>query len=114
MHAYQKQQVIEIGKVYIYCLCLSCYTDTTRTTFCESGFNPHHTIIFGVLAALLIIFCIISVVITFIVILKKDNDLLNYQKNMLSTKELAIENINSELQKAMESSGLTEPPPPIG
>ena len=94
--------------MYIYRLCLFCYTDTTMTTFCESGFNPHYTIIFGVITALLIILLIILVVFIFAVSMKKDNDLLNYQKNMY--KELKL--ISSTGTRAKESQNLSEQTPP--
>ena len=96
--------------MYIYRLCLFCYTDTTTTTFCESGFNPHHTITFGVITALLIILSILLVVIIFVIIMKKDSDFLNYQKNM-SDKVLKLTIENTQLQNVFkESSDLTEPP----
>ena len=94
--------------MYIYRLFLFYYTDTTTTTFCESGFNPHYTITFGVFIALLIILLIILVVIIFAVSMKKDNDLLNYQKNMY--KELKL--ITSAGTRATESQSLSEQTPP--
>lgn len=80
-------------RVLIVSSLFSTCTDTTRTTFCESGFNPHYTIIFGVFSTLLIVLCIVLVVVICIVSLKKDNDLMKYVKShKLQLEELKMNN----------------------
>ena len=59
------------------CLFFSLATDTTKTTFCETGFDPQYAIMFGVFTALFFILCIALVVVICFVILKKDEDLLS-------------------------------------
>ena len=88
-------------RVLIVSSLFSTCTDTTRTTFCESGFNPHYTIIFGVFSTLLIVLCIVLVVVICIVSLKKDNDLMKYVKShKLQLEELKMNNTHvSETNK---------------
>ena len=79
-------------RVLIVSSLFSTCTDTTRTTFCESGFNPHYTIIFGVFSTLLIVLCIVLVVVICIVSLKKDNDLMKYVMSHKQLEELKMNN----------------------
>jgi hypothetical protein len=96
-------QYVELFSIF------SCYTDTTKTTFCESGFNPLYTIIFGVVIAVLVIVCIILMIVKCIITLKKDNDLLKYQKFMC--KELS--DLVDKLEKSDTSSSQEDKESPV-
>ena len=103
---------------------MSPSTDTTKTTFCESGFDPQYAIIFSVFTALFFILCIALVVVICLVILKKDKDLLRVMKSLKEylleleqkhsdTDQTELEQTNSdadqtELEQTNSDAGQTE------
>ena len=91
---------------------MSPSTDTTKTTFCESGFDPQYAIIFSVFTALFFILCIALVVVICLVILKKDKDLLRVMKSLkeylLELEQKHSDTDQTELEQTNSDAGQTE------